>query len=473
MTKYPKNGKQWTVMELKQIPPDWKGFELYDFGGLRGEVRVTKENKVSIKFRYGYKTIEGKSAFYQCGTFPTNSILEIRENRDKAKDLVKQKLDPKEFKKAEKIRSQNEIRETIKQSEEDTVKQLTIQDLYDAWLKDGVNRLDNNKTIIQTFEKHLLPVLGEKLVSELTDIDLRRLHRIIIDNNTPNAALALANDVAQMLNWAEKRKPWRTLMAEGNPADLFDKRADLPKNFSPIRKRKLIPEEIKKLNSIFKDMANNSKQINFQTTTQPGLSKTSQLVLWISLGTLCRIGEILMARWEHVDLEKKVWFIPKENTKGKRGQKEDLHVNLSDFVLDKFIKLKTITGESEWIYPARNKKNGHVCLKSVTKQVGDRQIKFKDRKELKKRVNSNVLVLGDEDWTPHDLRRTGASTMQKLGISRDVINKCQNHKISVSKVDRHYLLHDFIEEKCEAWNKLGNYLDDLLSGKLDEPTVKP
>jgi integrase len=71
-------------------------------------------------------------------------------------------------------------------------------------------------------------------------------------------------------------------------------------------------------------------------------------------------------------------------------------------------------------------------------------------------------VVGDEEWTPHDLRRTGATLMQKLKINREVINLCQNHVIG-SKVDRVYLLDDYADEKRDAWNKLGDRLETILS----------
>ena len=79
-----------------------------------------------------------------------------------------------------------------------------------------------------------------------------------------------------------------------------------------------------------------------------------------------------------------------------------------------------------------------------------------------KQVESNSLVLGDKEWTPHDLRRTGATMMQELKISRDVINLCQNHVVG-SKVDRSYLHYDFKDEKREAWIKLGNRIESILN----------
>ena len=52
--------------------------------------------------------------------------------------------------------------------------------------------------------------------------------------------------------------------------------------------------------------------------------------------------------------------------------------------------------------------------------------------------------------------------MQKLKVSREVINLCQNHTIG-SKIDRSYLLDDYADEKREAWNRLGNRLEEILS----------
>jgi hypothetical protein len=104
--------------------------------------------------------------------------------------------------------------------------------------------------------------------------------------------------------------------------------------------------------------------------------------------------------------------------------------------------------------------------------VGDRQMKFKDRKPLKNRRNDNTLVLSrgrNGEWTPHDLRRTAATTMQALGISLDVIDRCQNHVLPGSKVRRHYLHHDYANEKRDAWAKLGSRIDDILAS--DEPAL--
>ena len=221
-------------------------------------------------------------------------------------------------------------------------------------------------------------------------------------------------------------------------------------------------DEIKNLKLGFDGVAQNYLEAPKKYGVERPIKREIQIAMWICLSTICRIGELLMTEWKHVDFDKSIWLIPAANTKGVKGSKRDHIVYLSDFSLDQFKQLHKLTGESAWAFPAQNN-NRHVCLKSASKIIGDRQVKFKNRsKKLKYRVENNSLVLGDVEWTPHDLRRTGATMMQQLKVPRDVINLCQNHVIG-SKVDRVYLLDEYVDEKREAWNKLGSQLVSIFN----------
>lgn len=61
----------------------------------------------------------------------------------------------------------------------------------------------------------------------------------------------------------------------------------------------------------------------------------------------------------------------------------------------------------------------------------------------------------------------GATMMQALGVSLDVIDRCQNHVLAGSRVRRHYLHHDYAEEKKNAWNLLGDRLSAVLSSNYE------
>jgi len=465
MTRYPKDGKgaKWTPKELDAIQPVWKNNTLADGGGLSGTVRVSADGKVSIRFQYVFR-LGAKTSVFQCGTYPTLGLSNIRKNRDNAKLLVGQGIDPRLKKQADKIEAQSKTLEIIRMDETKRSEALTFNDLYLVWIKDGINRSDGNKYIQQSFGKHALPALGDIELRNLSENNLRDVYRKIISASKIATAVELSKDIGQMLRWAEKRKPWRALLIDGNPSELIEIKKLVPKGYTKDRKRKLSISELQKLKLIFDTTAENYSNAPNKYGIERPLKKEVQLAMWISLSTLCRIGELLMTEWKHVDFEARTWFIPAENVKGEDSDKRDQLVYLSDFALDKFKRLHALTGDSLWAFPARFK-DGHVCKKSASKQVGDRQIKFKSRtKKLQARVENNSLVLGDEEWTPHDLRRTGATMMQQLTpkVSRDVINLCQNHAIG-TKVDRVYLLDDYADEKKSAWYLLGSKLEAIFS----------
>ena len=462
MTRYPKSGKgsKWTVKELAAIKPECKGDTLSDGEGLSGEVRFS--GTVSVHFRYAFKWA-GKVAWHYCGAFPTNDMTTIREERNQARGLVKAGIDPRASKKVVKIEAQAAMVEIIRTDEQKRTEALTFNDLYKVWIKDGVNRSDGNKYIVQSFSKHVIPVLGNIEIHHLTESHLRNVYRAIILTGKTPTTVELSKDIGQMLRWAEKRKPWRALLIDGNPSELVEIKKLVPKGYTKERKRMLSVDEIKKLKFIFDSTTQSYFDAPTKYGTERPLKKEVQIAMWLCLSTICRIGELLMTEWKHVDFKERTWFIPAANTKGEQGAKTDQLVYLSDFALDQFKQLQVLTGDTPWAFPAIFKE-GHVCIKSASKQIGDRQVQFKQRsKKLAGRVENNSLVLSDdEEWTPHDLRRTGATLMQQLKVHRDVINLCQNHVIG-SKVDRVYLLDDYADEKREAWQKLGDRLEAILS----------
>lgn len=189
---------------------------------------------------------------------------------------------------------------------------------------------------------------------------------------------------------------------------------------------------------------------------ESGLLLTTQLAVWICLGTCCRIGELLQARWEDIDLEKGIWLIPAEHSKNSKIHK----VFLSAFTLEQFKKLHEIKSHSTWCYPNRSQ-DGHVSTKAITKQISDRQ-KLIDQKVFSNRSSQpHALLLSEGKWTPHDLRRTGATLMTKLGVLPEVAERCLNHT-EENKVKRIYQRYSYHKEMCEAWEELGNYIKRLV-----------
>ena len=338
---------------------------------------------------------------------------------------------------------------------------LTFNDLFNEWILNGVNRADDNLGLKRSFKNHALKTLGNITLKDLSDTDLTKVYKKIIKDGKNRTAVALSNDIKQMLIWGEKRKPWRASLTDMNPAHLVEIKKLVSINYSEERERVLNKDEIRELFNKFRQLEYAYESAKNKHQVERPVKKETEISLWLDLSTLCRIGETLRSEWKDVSFDKRIWFLPKEITKGKRGEKKNLTIFLSDFALNQLKELYKLTGHTRWLFP-NTKETDHIDLKTVTKQVADRQEKFKNRtKQLKNRLISNSLIVGKEDWKPHDMRRTGATLMQELGINPAVIDKCQNHVVSGHKVTKIYQRYDYKNEMKDAWDSLGKALEAI------------
>ena len=75
-------------------------------------------------------------------------------------------------------------------------------------------------------------------------------------------------------------------------------------------------------------------------------------------------------------------------------------------------------------------------------------------------------LCGVEGWTLHDLRRTAASGMARLGVNLPVIEKVLNHVSgSFAGVVGIYQRHDFAGEKKKALELWGAHIAAIVSDK--------
>lgn len=465
-----------TVRGIENAKPKDKAYKLIDGDGL--QLRVATDGKKTWLVRYVVNGVERQyrlpKQYRDVVGAGYCSLQEARDEAAKIRALARQGIDYPVQLEQERVEQeqarQAEAKRLAELAEAERRDNLSVQELFDVWLQDGVRRKDDNAELRRSFNADVLPRIGKTPIKNLTEQDLRSVLRTMVGRGVNRAAVVMRNNLTQMFAWAEKRQPWRRLLADGNPMDLIE----IEKIVSPEydlnnrRDRILSIQEIRELQAIFQRMQAEYEAAPDKRVAAQPVEETTRCAIWIMLSTLCRVGELSMARWEQVDFDAGTWFIPKANVK---GSVNDFTVQLSTFALEQFRQLYQLTGTTEWCFPARNR-TGHVCVKSISKQVGDRQAMFKKGKDgnprqpMQRRRHDNTLVLGDERngaWAPHDLRRTGATMMQGLGVPLDIIDRCQNHVLAGSKVRRHYLHHDYADEKREAWRLLGDRLQLILN----------
>jgi len=119
--------------------------------------------------------------------------------------------------------------------------------------------------------------------------------------------------------------------------------------------------------------------------------------------TAQRRGEVCGMRWDELDLKEGVWTIPGSRTKNHRAHAVPLTATAVSIIK----RVPRIEGVA-YVFPARSKPDQPYSGYSKGKRALDAAIDL-------------------HDWTLHDLRRTAATGMAKLGVAPHVVERILNH----------------------------------------------
>ncbi|WP_233862972.1 tyrosine-type recombinase/integrase [Paraburkholderia adhaesiva] len=431
-----------TVKELQALRPVDAGKKVRETGGLFGEVRVSKVGAITVGFMFRFR-FRSRQRDLSCGVWPRDSLADIRAVRDKARALLDSGTDPVDERKATKLEQQVDVETRIEEAET-VLNRPSLETRFGEWERAALSkRKDGGAETRRRFEKDVFPKVGATAMPDVMKADLMAVLDGIVARGANRLANAVLGDLKQMLAWCVDRD-----IITVNPlATITKKKVGGAEEESD---RVLSDKELRALPVALKNA---------------NLKDTTQHAILLILGTCVRVGEIIRAKKSHIDLDARTWVIPSGNSKN-----SDAHtVYLSDFAAHHLHRMMELSYSDEWLLPARRRDGGetHVDLKSISKQVGDRQLKFFERQSHSKRAGKateNALVLlpdAEDSWSPHDLRRTSATLMQKCGVLPVVIDACLNHR-EQNRIKRTYQRYDYAEEQREAWRLLGERLELLL-----------
>jgi integrase len=160
-----------------------------------------------------------------------------------------------------------------------------------------------------------------------------------------------------------------------------------------------------------------------------------------------RRGEIASMRWSHINFSEAVWTIPANIAKNGRAHE----VPLSTTVLEIIQHLPRFVG-SDFVFTTTGT--------SPISGFG----RAKDRLDFEMDIGGK--------WRLHDLRRTAASGMARLGVAPHVIEKVLNHVSGqISGVAAVYNRHGYNEEKREALDQWAKHLSRLRSAGIEEASL--
>jgi integrase len=426
-----------TVLAIQKLQPEAKYKKYNASPGLFVGVASSGEKTFIVRYSVNGKQIDYRlpKPFGPKSDAGHISLMDARAKAAEIRAMGKQGINYE-------LKLEADAREAAAQSAQQHAENATVTDLYDAWFA-TTRRKDGGADLARMYRRDILPVIGTKPLRVLEEGDIKSLLQPIAATGTNRKAVVLLNNLKQMFGWANGRRPWKLLVDDPTcnlrPDDITQSDYE-----ETERDRVLSHDEIKAL---------------VRKLPAAQLVKPTELSIWIVLSCCTRIGETVMAEWEHIDLGAGTWHIPEANTKGKAPEHT---VYLSHFAVRQFIALKAITGASRWCFP-NDSDTDHLNVKAPTKQIGDRQAALRDAKSLTKRSKKpDSLVLSAEKWTPHDLRRTGATLLQSLGVEQHIIERMTNHA-EQNRMQRIYQRFDYAAEQRDGWARLGNLLDSLVT----------
>lgn len=395
-----------------------------DGGGLVIRIR-SKDDGGTVSFRLAYR-ITGKQRWI---TLEAKALAAARAERDQYKELIKQGLDPTIERKLNLERTR--AAQLAEQAELAKLESLiTVNKLFERWTTTDLTERKDLAEITRMFTKDVLPMLGL-----LNVVDIKKAHITeVTDKLKMRGATHLARNLLKLMRQMFRFAVDRDIIE-------FDPTASLS-----VTKTTTKPTE--------RDRVLSDDEIRLLKIKMPdaGFMPLTECAIWIMLSTCCRVGELSKAQWKHIDFQNKTFVIPSENSKNGKTHT----IFLSDFALQRFELLAKTRQSDEWLFLNRTK-TSHVCDKSLSKQIDGRQnsVIHSNRSS-----NNEALTLPNGKWTPHDLRRTGATIMGNLGVQSDVIEKCLNHS-QENKLKRVYQHQKLEAEQAQAWKLLGDRLNIL------------
>lgn len=168
--------------------------------------------------------------------------------------------------------------------------------------------------------------------------------------------------------------------------------------------------------------------------------------------TGARRDEVAAMTEDELDLDAKTWKIPKERAKNNEAHT----IPLSEAAIVVIESLPKIVGQDGLVFT----KTGVSPISGFSKA----------RAALHEKMAEHTDVA---HWTFHDLRRTAASGMAKLGIAPHVVEAVLNHRTGVIRgVARVYNRHAYDKEKRAALDAWSSYVTTLVcSVGLDAESV--
>ena len=399
--------KDLTIAALRTLKPAPSRREVPD-GHTRGLFFVLQPSgAASWAYRYRHA---GKPRKLTIGPYPAIDLKAARELAGEAAKAIARGDDPAAAKQAAKITARSQARKDV-----DLVEKV-VAGFIERHAKPNTRDWKETerlltKGVVSSWKGQRLGDIGRADVHELLDG--------IIDRGAPVGANRTFAQLRKMCRWAVERGIIEHSPCDGVHAPSAEKSRD----------RVLSDEELR---------------VVWRACDAVGWPFGPLVKLLMLTGA--RRNEVGAMQWAEVDFDSKVWTIPA--SRSKNGRAHAVPLSLQAITI-----LESVPHIGE----------GRGLVFSTTGKTA-----VSGFSRAKACIDKALPSDGDamEPWTFHDIRRSVATGMGKIGILLPVIERCLNHVSgSFAGIVGVYQHQDFSGEKRAALEAWGRCVETLVSGK--------
>lgn len=395
-----------TDTQIKAAKPRDKDYSLFDGGGM---YLLVKSNSSKIwRFKYT-RPYTQKGALISFGSYPEISLQQARKQRDEARELIKQGIDPQEHKAEQEQRKQEEISSTFIKIAADWFKVKSGKGLTESTLK----------RTWESLELHLFPYIGDKSIFKLKAKDFIQAMEPLRANGKLETIKRLCQRINEIMFYAVNIG-----LIDANPAakikDAFE--SPVKGQMATITAQEL-PEFMQSLS-----MA----RIELQT----------RCVIEWQLLTMTRPSEAVGAKWSEIDFDNCLWVIPAEKMKMRREHT----ITLNKQAVAILSIMKPITGHREHIFPSM-KPPFSTPMSASTANMAIKRMGYKDK-----------LVA-------HGLRALASTVLNEQGFDPNVIEAALAH-VDTNTVRRAYNRATYLEQRKIMLDWWGDFVEQASKGNV-------
>ncbi|KZX58220.1 integrase [Halioglobus sp. HI00S01] len=391
-----------TAAQVKQAKPGSKVQKLADGGSMYLLIQPSGAKYWRFDYRYA-----GKRKTLALGVYPEVSLKEARENHQDARDKLRQKRDPGDVRKVEKL-----------------TRHLASAESFEAIGQEWFNQVMPAKSesyrvrTKRILEKDLYPSLGSRPIAAITAPELLAALRKVEARGAEDIAHRAKQTAGQVLRYAVA-----TGRAERDPS------GDLKGALKPRRKKKHHAAITK------------PDEIGHLLVAMEGYDGSLPVKTALQLSALLfqRPGEIRAMKWSEIKWDEARWEIPAEKMK----MRQPHIVPLSTQVVQLLEELKPYTARrGDYVFP--NARGASRCMS-----------------ENGVRTALRTLGYDNDTMTPHGFRAMARTVLDEvLGFREEWIEHQLAHAVKDPN-GRAYNRTAHIEGRVEMMQKWADYLDEL------------